>query len=88
MGDTIILSVSELQSHYNSTKETLIARINSDHNLEIDPNDYIFVSRSKGVLGKLWDKMFGEPEKDKIYTQLIAVKHECSENIDSDVSPS
>jgi hypothetical protein len=88
MSDTIILSVSELQAQYNSSKEVLIARINSDHNLEIDPNDYIFVPRSKGVLGKLWDKLFGEPEKDKIYMQLIAVKHECSENIDGDVSAS
>jgi hypothetical protein len=88
MGVTVLLTTSELQGHYNNAKEMIIERLNSDHNTTIDPNDYIFVTRQKGGFGKLWDKIFGIPEKDKVYIQLLAVKHEYVENVDSDVSHS
>ena len=79
MSDTILLSISQLQGHYNNAKDMVIARLNRDHNLKIDPVDYIFVAHQKSCLGKLWDKVFGTPEKDTTSIQLLAVNHERSE---------
>jgi hypothetical protein len=54
----------ELQAMFNNAKDDLIERINADHGLQINPQEYIYVMQAKGCLGRAIDKFFGHNDPE------------------------
>lgn len=59
--NTYTYSEPELQGALNDVKDAVILRMNEDHNLTLDPAEYMIVVQSRGCLGRLWDKVRGAP---------------------------
>jgi hypothetical protein len=54
----------ELQAMLNNVKDDLIERINADHGLQVNPQEYVYVLQTKGCLGRVIDKFFGHNDPE------------------------
>ena len=71
---TLELTELDLQRHANSIKEDVINRLAADGILE-NPDtinsQYIYVTASKGLFGKIFDKLFGLDSSEKTSLRLL-----------------
>jgi hypothetical protein len=61
------------QAKLNHVKDQLIAKINADHGLSLDPAEYVYVIRTKGCLGRILDKLMGKLDDDESQYVLLRI---------------
>jgi len=67
------LDPQEFQEVCNSCKDEIIEKINSDHGLNINPCEYVYVLQTRGCLGRVWDAFLGKNEDDATRRVLLRI---------------
>jgi hypothetical protein len=71
--DTYNFTGKDLQALLNDFKTDVIDRINEDHALSLNPAEYVVVLRTRGCLGRLFDRVFGLVEDARALPTLLRV---------------
>jgi len=74
MNTVYTFNQNEFQALLNDAKEEIITRINADFECNIRLDEYVYVIRTRGCLGKIFDRLLGRIDNNQAQRVLLHVK--------------